>query len=196
LSTAAANLLAEIRRSGGDVTLVGCDKLRLVAPTALVPELAEKVRAAKAMLLAVLADTGRTGGGAVKPLCNGATAQAQQSTAAPSSGRAIPTPAADWRARHREALAYWGTFHPADEAAQLAWGELLNEWHRLHGRRAPEWQCAGCGQAIGGLMALTLSGGTRVHFDGLDCLLSFGERWRHEATAGLSALGLDPPAGL
>jgi hypothetical protein len=103
--------------------------------------------------------------------------------------------AADWRARHREALLYWSAFYPADEAAQLAWGELLNEWHRRHGRRAPEWQCAGCGQAIGGLMALTLSGGNRVHFDGLDCLLSFGERWRNEATAGLQAFGLQPPAG-
>lgn len=55
----AANLLAEIRRSGGDVMLVDCDRLKLVAPTALLPEFAEKVRAAKPMLLAVLADTCR-----------------------------------------------------------------------------------------------------------------------------------------
>jgi hypothetical protein len=48
----AANLLAQIRRSGGDVKLVGCNKLKLVAPTALMPELAEKVRAVKPMLLA------------------------------------------------------------------------------------------------------------------------------------------------
>ena len=47
-----ANLLAEIRRSGGEVRLVGRDKLKLVAPAALLPELTERVRAAKPMLLA------------------------------------------------------------------------------------------------------------------------------------------------
>jgi hypothetical protein len=201
LSTAAANLLAEIRRSGGDVRLVGCDRLKLVAPTALVPELAEKVRAAKAMLLAVLADTGRTanatqegGGRAVNPRRNGATAQ--HSTAAPSSGRAIPTPVADWRVRHREALAYWSAFHPADEAAQLAWGELQIRWHRLHGEHLPQWQCAGCHEPIGGLAAMMLADGNRVHLgDDLNCLLAFGKRWRSAAASGLRALGLvDSPA--
>jgi hypothetical protein len=39
----AADLLGEIRRSGGHVTLVGCDRLKLVAPTALLPELAVKL---------------------------------------------------------------------------------------------------------------------------------------------------------
>jgi hypothetical protein len=192
----ALNLLAEIRRSGGDVTLVGGDRLKLVAPTALVPELAEKVRAAKPMLLAVLADTGRTanaaqegGRGAVNPSRNGATAQ--HSTAASSSDRAIPTPAADWRARHCEALAYWSAFHPADEAEHLAWGELEIRWHRLHRTRSPEWQCAGCGEPIGGLAAMTLADGSRVHFgDDLSCLMAFGQRWRSAATKGLRALGL------
>jgi hypothetical protein len=102
---------------------------------------------------------------------------------------------ADWGARHREALAYWGALHPTAEAAQLAWGELLSRWHRLSGTRAPEWQCAGCGEPIGGRAALALADGNRVHLDKLDCLLSFGERWRNEATAGMRALGLDPPAG-
>src|SRR6516225_4108477 len=101
--------------------------------------------------------------------------------------------AADWSIRRREALARWGALHGAEEATRLAWGELLSHWHRLHGRRAPEWQCAECGQAIGGLTALTLADGNRVHLDGLDCLFSFGERWRSEAAAGLQALGLDPP---
>jgi len=53
----AANLIAEIRRSGGDVSLVGCDRLKLVAPAALLPKLAERVRAAKPVLLAALSDT-------------------------------------------------------------------------------------------------------------------------------------------
>jgi hypothetical protein len=193
----AANLLAEIRRSGGDVRLVGCDRLKLVVPAALLPELAERVRAAKPMLLAALADTARKvsvaqGGGVLNPWRNGATAQ--HSTAPSSSDRAVPTPAADWRARHREALTHWSASHAADEAAELAWGEMQDRWHRLHGARVPEWQCAGCGEPIGGLAALDLADGNRVHIDKLDCLLSFGERWRGEAAAGLRALGLEPPA--
>jgi len=103
--------------------------------------------------------------------------------------------ATDWRARYREALAHWRALHPAERAAGLAWGELQDRWHRLNGARASEWQCAGCGQPIGGLEALTLADGNRVHLDKLDCLLAFGERWRSEAAAGLRALGLDPPPG-
>jgi hypothetical protein len=86
--------------------------------------------------------------------------------------------------------------HPASEAARFAWGELEDRWHRLRGRRWPAWQCAGCDAPIGGLPALDLADGNRVHFDGahgLDCLLAFGERWRGEATCGLRALGLNPP---
>ena len=102
--------------------------------------------------------------------------------------------AADWRARHREAVARWGSLHPADEAEQLAWGGLEDRWHRLHGRRSLEWQCAGCGEPIGGMPTLTLADGNRVHLDKLDCLLTFGERWRSEASAGLRASGLHPPS--
>jgi hypothetical protein len=104
--------------------------------------------------------------------------------------------AMSWRARHREAVANWSTLHPMNEAANLAWGEMQVRWHRLHGVRIPEWQCAGCREPIGGLAALGLADGNRVHFDaahGFDCLLSFGERWRAEAMAGLRVLGLDPP---
>jgi hypothetical protein len=46
------------------------------------------------------------------------------------------------------------------------------------------------------LPGLDLADGNRVHLDGahgLDCLLSFGERWLAEATAGLRALGFGPP---
>jgi hypothetical protein len=99
----------------------------------------------------------------------------------------------DWRARYHKAMAHWGALHPPVEAAGLAWGELLTRWHRLRGARTPEWQCAGCGSPIGGLPALTLSDGARVHFDRLDCLIRYGERWRRAATAGLRVLGLDPP---
>jgi len=88
-----------------------------------------------------------------------------------------------------------GRAHGTGEAARLACGELLSRWHRLHGARAPEWQCAGCGEPIGGLAALDLADGNRVHFgDSLDCLLAFGERWRREEAASLRAVGVDPPA--
>jgi len=106
---------------------------------------------------------------------------------------AIMAALADWRARHHEALAYWGTLYPAAEAERLAWGEIIAAWHKRLGPRWPEWQCAGCHAPIGGLPALELADGNRVHLEKLDCLFSFGERWRGEATAGLRALGLDPP---
>jgi hypothetical protein len=76
-----------------------------------------------------------------------------------------------WRNRHREALAHWSAFRPLDEAGGLAWDELEERWHKLHGARAPEWQCAGCGEPIGGRAALRLADGNRVHLaDSLDCL--------------------------
>jgi hypothetical protein len=103
--------------------------------------------------------------------------------------------ATGWPARHREALEHWDALHPADEAAQLAWGELQIQWNKLHGIRLPEWQCDGCGEPIGGVPALDLGDGSRVHFDRLDCVIRYGERWRGAATRALVAKGLRPPAG-
>jgi hypothetical protein len=192
------NLLAEIRRSGGDVRLVDSDRLKLIAPTTLMPELVERVRAAKPMLLAALTDIGRIastapegGGGVSTPRRNSATVQ--HLPAGSSSGRVIPTPAVDWRTRYREALAHWSALHSAEEALRLTWGKIESHWHMQHGERTPHWQCAGCGEPIGGLTALTLGDGNRVHFDTFDCLITFGERWRNEAVAALKALGLEPP---
>ena len=154
------------------------------------------------MLLAALADTAlqvstaQEGGvGVSNPRRNSATAQ--HLTVESPSDRVDAAPAVKWRARHGEALAYWSAFHPAGEAAWLAWGEIEDQWHMLYGERLPHWQCAGCRAPIGGISALHLADGNRVHFDaahGLDCLLSFGGRWRAEALAGLQTLGLDPPA--
>jgi hypothetical protein len=103
-----------------------------------------------------------------------------------------------WHARHREALAYWGALHPAGEAARLASGELQGRWHRLHGERVPEWQCAGCGGSIGEVEALALGDGNRVHLDDahrFECLIAYGGRWCGAATRALVKLGLKPPAG-
>ena len=80
-----------------------------------------------------------------------------------------------------------------DDAARLAWVELECRWHMQRGERLPDWQCAGCGEFIGGIETLTLGDGNRAHLVTLDCLLRYGARWRAEATTGLRALGLDPP---
>jgi hypothetical protein len=60
------------------------------------------------------------------------------------------------------------------EAGRLAYGDCIVRWHRLFGRRWPTWQCPGCDAPIGGLSALSLADGTRVHFDDkLACILRY-----------------------
>src|SRR5262249_22277238 len=116
--------------------------------TALMPELIKRGRVAKPTLLAVLADsTNRSRGdgkgeGVLYPRRNRATAQ--HSPAGSLREQVISVPAAEWHPPPREALAYWGALHPPDEAAALAWGEIEDRWHRLHGARWLPWQCAGC----------------------------------------------------
>ena len=86
-------LLAEIRRSGGDVRLVGADRLKLVARTSLLPELTERVRAAKPRLRTAvrkLLPRNRKGEGYQTPVitaqrCN--TLQASLYRIAPDPGR-------------------------------------------------------------------------------------------------------------
>ena len=81
-----------------------------------------------------------------------------------------------------------------NSARRIAWGDLENEWHHLYGRVWPAWQCAGCEKPIGGLDAVNLPDGNRVHLEPIDCLISYGWRWRGDADAALIALGLEPPA--
>jgi hypothetical protein len=80
-----------------------------------------------------------------------------------------------------------------EEARQLAWGNLQSEWWRRHARRWPHWQCSGCEQPIGGLAAIDLPDGNRVHLNPLDCAIAFGKRWRSAADAGVAGFGLVPP---
>jgi hypothetical protein len=80
-----------------------------------------------------------------------------------------------------------------EEAARLAWGDALNEWHQRHGKRWPSWQCAGCEAPISGIRAFTFPDGNRVH-DTLNCVIAFGNRWRGAACTALVALGLERPA--
>jgi len=104
------------------------------------------------------------------------------------------TEARRWHDRLGARIAEW---HHGDRdweaAKRLAWGDLENEWHFQHGKRWPTWQCAGCDAPIGGSQALNLPDGNRVHFEPIDCLIRFGERWRGDASAALIALGLEPP---
>ena len=101
----------------------------------------------------------------------------------------------EWEALQREALAHWCALGFPEKAAELAWGALQNRWHRAHGKRFPTWQCAGCGQLIGGASALWMIDGNRVHLDAIDCLICYGNYWRGEATQALTAIGLQPPTG-
>ena len=108
------------------------------------------------------------------------------------------TDAVSWAARYEEALNHWGLLHAREEAMGIAWGEMQKRWHRLHGARSPEGQCAGCGKPIGGQTALSIGDGNRVHLDdahGLDCAEAYSKQWRGAATRALIALGLQAPAG-
>src|SRR5262245_33464164 len=101
------------------------------------------------------------------------------------------TEAAYWKGRFTARSFEWLQGESGWGAAKrLAWRDLQNEWHELYGRRWPSWQCAGCDAPISGREALFLPDGNRVHSEPIDCLITFGRRWRSEAGAGLVALGL------
>ena len=106
------------------------------------------------------------------------------------------TPAA-WRGWHQERIGHQLNLGRGGTLADaLAWGEGQNIWHQRHGTKPDPSKCAGCGKLLSGRERLPLGDGAAVHFDedaGLDCLAAHGTRWRSEATAGLVALGLEPP---
>jgi hypothetical protein len=162
--TAAAELLRRLSEIGATVNPAG-DKLVVRAGATPVPaELVKHLRAAKAEVLAALMP--------------------------PTAGR----DAAWWRRELTVRTLDWLLDgRTRAEAERLAINHLVLEWHRDHGAHVPKWQCAGCGKPIGGMGALALADGNRVHFQTLDCLLCYGERWRAAGTAALRALGLNPP---
>jgi hypothetical protein len=83
------------------------------------------------------------------------------------------------------------------EAVSLTWGEAEVLWHERHGARAGRYHCAGCQAPLLGQAAMALADGARVHWDdrhGLNCLISYGRRWRNAAAAGLAELGLTAPS--
>ena len=96
------------------------------------------------------------------------------------------------RSRHREL----GGRRSRAEAEILAWGELQWRWHKQEGGRPPAGICGGCRTPIRGTEAIPLIDGAYVHDGkGHECLIAYGSRWRREASAGLRALGLEPPSG-
>lgn len=103
--------------------------------------------------------------------------------------------AADWRAYYdeRATLRKHSGKRPRPDAERLAWGELQNEWHRLHGEHTPAWQCAGCQKPIGGQPVFAFPDGARAH-DDLGCIAAYRKRWRSSATTALVEKGLPRPA--
>lgn len=154
------------------------------------PEVAELIASIRAAGGSIRRDGDVIELAAPKPLAPDLVARVR---AAKPALLAVLDNAPDWQPRHWEALAYWLVLHSPDEAAQLAWGEMENRWHRLHGRRFPVTQCAGCGGVIRNGQILDLIDGGRVHFDDLGCLTRYGVRWRADATRALVAMGLAPP---
>jgi hypothetical protein len=173
----ALTVLAAIRRAGGDIRVIGEDRLKVLAPAALLPEFVARARAAKPELLAALASDVASG-----------TGQATQ--------------AADlhhWRklfeerclTRRRRA----GYSKPA--AMRLAWGEVVETWCDLHPLPLVAGRCAGCGKPLGPEI-LDLPDGAQVHFEPereFACLIAYGFARKHRAVEALAALGLHPPEG-
>jgi hypothetical protein len=85
-----------------------------------------------------------------------------------------------------------------EDAERLAFDDVILKWHHHHGAHSDPRRCAGCGVKLVGEADLVLSDGARVHLDaarGVNCVITYGQKWRGAAVAALRALGLDPPKG-
>ncbi len=171
--SAAIDLLQAATAAGAKFT-VSRDRVIVSAPRPLAPELVEGLRRAKAEILRLLADDPDA-----------------------DEGHRSPADAAWWRnyftirTIHRQLSGKRGR----SGAQRLAFNDLVDEWRVQYGRRWPVWQCAGCDEPIGGLSALALADGNRIHFDEEnECLIRFGRRWHGDAIAGLRELGIEPPS--
>jgi hypothetical protein len=167
-------LIADLTRRGVELA-VNADRLRWRAPKGTVgsQELAA-LRHHKAEIIELLSR--QQGGG--------------------RSGPKGDTPAS-WRAWFHERMEQHRCLGRDDGLARtLSWGGVENIWHQRHGAKLDPSKCAGCDRLLSGRARLTLGDDASVHWDegaGLGCLGSYGRRWRAEATAGLVALGLEPP---
>jgi hypothetical protein len=89
--------------------------------------------------------------------------------------------------------------HHGDKAASLAFGVMLNRWHRLHRTETDSARCAGCENVLSESKVLDLPDGARVHNQpDCECLLAYGDKWQGVAVAGLADFGIhfrgDPAA--
>ena len=103
---------------------------------------------------------------------------------------------AEWRLffERRALFRECGGYRSRREAKQLAWLDMIADWHLACGRRITASLCAGCGEPIAGGTWLELADGNQVHLDTLTCLLEHGRRWRAAAEEALIKMGLEPPA--
>jgi hypothetical protein len=85
-----------------------------------------------------------------------------------------------------------------ENAEELAFGDVIVEWHHRHGAHSDPRRCPGCGDELAGEADLALCDGARVHLDavrGINCVIAYGQKWRGAAVTALRALGLDAPRG-
>jgi hypothetical protein len=171
----ALTVLAAIRRAGGDIRVIGEDRLKVLAPASLLPEFVAQARAAKPELLAALA-----------------------SNLAPGTGHDPQAPDLDnWRAMFEERSKERSGGYSKPIAMRLAWGEVVETWCELHPVPLPAGRCAGCGKPLGP-DTLDLPDGAQVHFEPereFACLIAYGFARKHRAVEALTALGIRPPAG-
>jgi len=100
----------------------------------------------------------------------------------------------DERAAHRE---FDGGYSRAD-AERLAFGEMILDWHRRYGARPDPFRCAGCGDELPSKGGLALCDGARVRLDAVrkvDCIITYGKKWRSAAVVALPGLGFNLPQG-
>jgi hypothetical protein len=174
--TTALEVVLAATAAGASLAVNG-DRLSVTAPCPLPAELVDELRRSKADILRLL------------------------STDRVDDDQRVPTDDTEWwldlfneRAAHRE---FDGGYSRA-EAERLAFGEMLLEWHRRYGARPDLHRCAGCDDQLPSKGGLTLCDGAVVHFDavrGVDCVISYGKKWRGAAVAALNAFGICPPTG-
>src|SRR3954454_21827397 len=142
MSTDVTDLLDRLAEIGAEVRPAG-DRLIVRAGANPVPaELVRELRRTKAEVLAALEPQQRQ---ADKP--------------------EVENDPSGWRREYRIRTLKWQLCgrRAYDEAQQLAYGELINQWHRRHAH-ADAGSCAGCGDTLPGDVGLVVDqGGVRVH---------------------------------
>jgi hypothetical protein len=103
-----------------------------------------------------------------------------------------------WRAlfEQRAALRQLNGGRLREEAEVVAFSDTILEWHHRSGARPDSRRCSGCGDELRGGADLALCDGARVHLDavhGVNCIITYGQKWRGAAVTALRTLGLDPP---